>query len=923
MKLIAFFSILSFFSLNLHTGEGAKILFFYGIGSYSHRVCIQPLVEKLADLGHDVHVFSTTKPEKPYPNVTEVLPDFSAQIAKDNFGGDLTKSGTLGRLKDKFYDPLLEGNNLWDLFIADTERMVDNEEFRKWANTAKYDLILYNHAGKHFAVAVAYKMRAKIITFMPAGVGHMFDSDLSGLPIESSWFPLWHQGSPYFFIPDRFLYAYHQLAWYFSAKWYYFPRLDELARRLYPEDNIPPSDELLRNADLYFINEHYSTGYPRAFPPFVVPIGGMHLKESTGKLPKDVDDFIATAERIVFISFGSLIKVSDLPTELQRELIATVGSFNDTKFLWKWEGEVPQHLPDNVLAKKWFPQNDILGHTKCKGFVTQGGQMSVQQAAFHGVPMIVVPVWADQPFNAKSQAYNGNGIHLDLEDITRASFSHSIREILDNPKYSRNAGLVSLRIKDRPLSPVDTAAWWVEYVLRHDTAHLKSPGLVVLFSILSVFSLESHTAESAKILFFYGIGSYSHRVCIQPLVEKLADLGHDVHVFSTTKPEKPYPNVTEVLPDFSAQIAKDSFGGGQAKFGTLGRLKDKFYDPLLEGNNLWDIFIADTVRMVENEDFRNWVNTAKYDLILYNHAGKHLAFALAYKMGAKIITFMPAGVGHMFDSDLSGLPIESSWYPLWHQGSPYFFIPDRFFYAYHQLAWYFSAKWYYFPRLDKLATRLYPEDNIPPLDELLRNADLYFINEHYSTGYPRALPPFVVPIGGMHLKESTGNLPTDIYDFIATADRIVFISFGSVIKISDLPVELQRELIATVGSFTDTSFIWKWDGEVPQQLPKNVLAKKWFPQNDILGHPKCKGFVTQGGQMSVQQDITRASFSHAIREILDNPKYSRNAGLVSLRIKDRPLSPVDTAAWWVEYVLRHETAHLKSPGVYQSWWQRR
>lgn len=35
------------------------------------------------------------------------------------------------------------------------------------------------------------------------------------------------------------------------------------------------------------------------------------------------------------------------------------------------------------------------------------------------------------------------------------------------------------------------------------------------------------------------------------------------------------------------------------------------------------------------------------------------------------------------------------------------------------------------------------------------------------------------------------------------------------------------------------------------------------------------------------------------------------------------MASVDLAAWWVEYVLRHDTTHLKSPSMKDRWWQKR
>lgn len=45
--------------------------------------------------------------------------------------------------------------------------------------------------------------------------------------------------------------------------------------------------------------------------------------------------------------------------------------------------------------------------------------------------------------------------------------------------------------------------------------------------------------------------------------------------------------------------------------------------------------------------------------------------------------------------------------------------------------------------------------------------------------------------------------------------------------------------------------------------------------------------------------------------------------VVSQRAKDQPMASVDTAVWWVEYVMRQNTTHLKSPSMKQSWWKKR
>lgn len=33
-----------------------------------------------------------------------------------------------------------------------------------------------------------------------------------------------------------------------------------------------------------------------------------------------------------------------------------------------------------------------------------------------------------------------------------------------------------------------------------------------------------------------------------------------------------------------------------------------------------------------------------------------------------------------------------------------------------------------------------------------------------------------------------------------------------------------------------------------ENIPENFLVRKWFPQQDVLGHPNVKLFIMQGGK---------------------------------------------------------------------------
>ena len=58
------------------------------------------------------------------------------------------------------------------------------------------------------------------------------------------------------------------------------------------------------------------------------------------------------------------------------------------------------NLGKNVMVVPAAPQNDVLGLPSVQAFVTHGGNNSVYEAAYHAVPMVVVPCITEQGENA-------------------------------------------------------------------------------------------------------------------------------------------------------------------------------------------------------------------------------------------------------------------------------------------------------------------------------------------------------------------------------------------------------------------------------------------------------------------------------------------------------------------------------------------
>ena len=54
-------------------------------------------------------------------------------------------------------------------------------------------------------------------------------------------------------------------------------------------------------------------------------------------------------------------------------------------------------------------------------------------------------------------------------------------------------------------------------------------------------------------------------------------------------------------------------------------------------------------------------------------------------------------------------------------------------------------------------------------------------------------------------------------------------------QISVAPPAISAAFFDAIRRLKDLNFLWKWDGELPKDLPSNIFMRTWMPQQDILG----------------------------------------------------------------------------------------
>jgi UDP:flavonoid glycosyltransferase YjiC (YdhE family) len=115
---------------------------------------------------------------------------------------------------------------------------------------------------------------------------------------------------------------------------------------------------------------------------------------------------------------------------LDADVVATIGQDIDPAELG------PQ--PESVRVEQFVPQEQLL--PRCAAVVSHAGSGSVIGALASGVPLVLLPLSADQPVNAERCVTLGVAHVLDPFTATGADVAAAVTEVLHNPSYRAAAG---------------------------------------------------------------------------------------------------------------------------------------------------------------------------------------------------------------------------------------------------------------------------------------------------------------------------------------------------------------------------------------------------------------------------------------------------------------------------------------------------
>ncbi|XP_041056220.1 UDP-glucuronosyltransferase 1A1-like [Carcharodon carcharias] len=260
--------------------------------------------------------------------------------------------------------------------------------------------------------------------------------------------------------------------------------------------------------------------------------------------------------------------------------------------------------------------------------------------------------------------------------------------------------------------------------------------------------------------------------------------------------------------------------------------------------------------------------------------------------------------------------------------------------------------WFIYSPFEELAQRFLQRD--VTLVQLLSQTSIWLLRYDFTLEYPRPLMPNMVLVGGINCKDRK-PLPQELEVFMNSSGEhgVVIFTLGSMV--SEMPAEISNRIASALGQIPQ-KVLWRYTGELPTTLAPNTKLLEWLPQNDLLGHPKTRAFITHGGingiyeticsgvpsvmiplfgdqgynvdhmvdrGAGVRLDIERMS-SHdlviALNTVINDTSYKETMMKLSSLHKHRPVHPMDLSVYWVEFVMKRRGAEHLHPAAHDLNW---
>lgn len=147
--------------------------------------------------------------------------------------------------------------------------------------------------------------------------------------------------------------------------------------------------------------------------------------------------------KYIYVSMGSLASVD---VELMQRVTTVLAKTAHKYIVSKGPRHDQYELPENMWGNQYLPQTKIVPFMNL--VITHGGNNSVTETFARGIPMIAMPIFADQFDNAQRLQETGFGIRVDPYTFNDRDLIEAVEKMLADEKLKERLEVAAKRIQN-------------------------------------------------------------------------------------------------------------------------------------------------------------------------------------------------------------------------------------------------------------------------------------------------------------------------------------------------------------------------------------------------------------------------------------------------------------------------------------------
>ena len=152
---------------------------------------------------------------------------------------------------------------------------------------------------------------------------------------------------------------------------------------------------------------------------------------------------------LIYVTFGTIAADFSRAKHIYRVAVEALADLPVHALLTTGDdapSDLLEEVPPNIVVRRFVPQADVLPHVRL--LVCHGGSGTVLGGLAAGVPMVIAPLFADQPDNARCLA--SAGLAFSVPDANASSLRAAISAALGDENLRRRAQAAAREIAAMP-----------------------------------------------------------------------------------------------------------------------------------------------------------------------------------------------------------------------------------------------------------------------------------------------------------------------------------------------------------------------------------------------------------------------------------------------------------------------------------------